>query len=53
MTLELTTKQWQKAIKELVRVTKPGGWIELGRGFSENSSFLMHEGLGLDTKAGL
>ncbi|RUS17716.1 S-adenosyl-L-methionine-dependent methyltransferase [Endogone sp. FLAS-F59071] len=29
MTLELTTKQWQKAIKELVRVTKPGGWIEL------------------------
>ncbi|RUP50738.1 hypothetical protein BC936DRAFT_137884 [Jimgerdemannia flammicorona] len=31
LTLDLTTKQWRKVIKELVRVTKPGGWIELGR----------------------
>lgn len=29
MVLNFTPNDWTKAVKELIRVTKPGGWVEL------------------------
>lgn len=35
-----TTSQWKEVIKEIVRVTKPGGWVE----FLEYDYFVHNEG---------
>lgn len=34
-----TQKEWKAAIDELVRVTKPGGWIQLGNDFISYCTF--------------
>lgn len=34
MAIRYTRKQWDDALKELVRVTKPGGYLELGMSIS-------------------
>ncbi|CAG8492065.1 11051_t:CDS:2 [Dentiscutata erythropus] len=45
MMFALTTKDWPLAIKEMIRVTKPGGWIEI----MERDIFWYNEGEAVKT----
>ncbi|RUS31999.1 hypothetical protein BC938DRAFT_476535 [Jimgerdemannia flammicorona] len=45
MVTAFTPAQWDRAIAELVRVTKPGGYVELGKWFVEGDVVIFVNGL--------